>query len=386
MRDMQYPLRADGSFDLSRMGTLLADAAELWIANYIEFYENGRKLAGGTATGTRLSLPSDKSFGSYASARAAVHALALDTGTVLQVKQALFDIELEYPIASDSSKFSVRPALAHLGVRTTTVLRFLPPAGSERVFEYTGNPGLVLLDPRWHQAAGRFVQLGFEHILDGYDHLLFIFCLVIPVRRWRPLAAIVTAFTVAHSITLIASAYGFAPSALWFPPLVEALIAVSIVYMALENILGKPSRLNRRWVLAFGFGLVHGFGFSFVLRESLQFAGTHLVTSLAAFNVGVELGQLFVLALALPLLAFVMRHTISERATVVVASAIVAHSGWHWMAERLSVVSQYHVIWPTLDMLFVLALLRTLLLVAIAGGVAWALSGMFSRLADDRSQ
>ena len=123
-----------------------------------------------------------------------------------------------------------------------------------------------------------FVALGFEHILDGIDHLLFIFCLVIPFRRLRPLVAIVTAFTVAHSITLIASAAGFAPDALWFPPLIEVLIALSIVYMALENIVG--AKLERRWLIAFGFGLVHGFGFSFALRESLQFAGTHLATSL----------------------------------------------------------------------------------------------------------
>ena len=93
-------------------------------------------------------------------------------------------------------------------LRTTTVLRFLPPSGGERAFEYVGDPGLVRLDPRWHQAALGFVRLGFGHILDGIDHLLFVFCLVIPFRRIRPLVAIVTSFTVAHSITLIASASG----------------------------------------------------------------------------------------------------------------------------------------------------------------------------------
>src|SRR6185503_7452408 len=112
-------------------------------------------------------------------------------------------------------------------------------------------------------------HLGFLHILEGIDHLLFLLCLVIPFRRLRPLAAVVTSFTAAHSITLIASAYDLAPGALWFPPLVETLIATSIVYMALENIVGGTS-IQRRWIMAFGFGLVHGFGFSFALRESLQ--------------------------------------------------------------------------------------------------------------------
>src|SRR4029077_14421226 len=152
---------------------------------------------------------------------------------------------------------------------------------------------------------------GFEHILDGIDHLLFIFCLVIPFRKIRPLIGIVTAFTVAHSITLIASAAGLAPSGLWFPPLIEVLIALSIVYMALENIVGP--KLERRWMLAFGFGLVHGFGFSFALRDSLQFAGSHLLTSLLAFNVGVEIGQIAVLCVAIPVLALVFKHVVAER-------------------------------------------------------------------------
>ena len=118
----------------------------------------------------------------------------------------------------------------------------------------------------------------------------------------RALLVVVTAFTVAHSITLIASAYNVAPDALWFPPLVETLIAASIFYMAIENIIG--ANIERRWVMTFAFGLVHGFGFSFLLRERLQFAGSHLLSSLLAFNVGVEFGQLLVLMVLIPALGF----------------------------------------------------------------------------------
>ena len=150
-----------------------------------------------------------------------------------------------------------------------TVLRFLPPGGATRAYEFHGDPGLVRLDPRWHQAAWRFVKEGFFHILDGTDHLLFLLCLVIPFRRFRALIPIVTSFTVAHSITLIASAYDAGPESLWFPPLIETLIAISIVYMALENISPACSNAQRRWMIAFGFGLVHGFGFSFALRQTL---------------------------------------------------------------------------------------------------------------------
>ena len=155
---------------------------------------------------------------------------------------------------------------------------------------------------------------------------------MIPFRRLRPLVAVVTAFTVAHSITLIASAFDMAPTALWFPPLIETLIAASIVYMAIENITG--AHLQRRWVVTFAFGLVHGFGFSFALRESLQFAGAHLLTSLLAFNVGVELGQLLVLASCCRCSALLFTHVVDERVGTIILSAFVAHTAWHWLTER----------------------------------------------------
>jgi HupE / UreJ protein len=158
--------------------------------------------------------------------------------------QQLLDVLFEYTVVSDRSAFSIHPRLSRLGLRVVTTLQFLPPTGVARALEFQGDPGLVRLDPSWHQAALRFVELGFLHILDGTDHLLFILCLVIPFRRLGPLILLVTSFTVAHSITLIASAFGYAPSALWFPPLVETLIAISILYMALENIVG--SNLQRR--------------------------------------------------------------------------------------------------------------------------------------------
>src|SRR5690606_2252052 len=128
---------------------------------------------------------------------------------------------------SDSAEFAVRPEFAHLGVRTRTALQFLLPDGRARAYQFDGNPGLIRLDPRWHHAALQFVKLGFLHILEGADHLLFLLLLVVPFRRVAPLFAVITAFTVAHSVTLIASALGFGPGSLWFPTLIEVLIAVS---------------------------------------------------------------------------------------------------------------------------------------------------------------
>jgi hypothetical protein len=210
------------------------------------------------------------------------------------------------------------------------------------------------------------------------DHLLFLFCLVIPFRRLGGLIPVVTAFTVAHSITLIASAYNLAPDFLWFPPLIETLIAISIVYMALENIVGGSS-VQRRWMIAFGFGLVHGFGFSFALRKALQFAGSHLLASLLAFNVGVELGQLLVLVLLIPILQLFFRYAVAERMGTIVLSALVAHTGWHWMMDRGARLSQFHFVWPAMGAAQLASAMRWLMALVILGGVVWGLVEAFRR-------
>lgn len=378
MRDIPWPVRGPGYLDLERAGPLLREAVRTWIAGDLEIYEGDRRLRGEQIAAVTVSLPSDRSFGDYPSALRRVTGPPLPAGTELVWQQALLDVLLEYPIVFEGARFSIRPALAHLGLRTTTILRFLPPGGQERVFEYVGDPGLVRLDPRWHQAAIRFVELGFAHILRGTDHLLFVLCLAIPFRRLRPLVAIVTAFTVAHSITLIASAMGFAPGGLWFPPLVEVLIAVSIVYTAIENIIG--AKLERRWLVAFGFGLVHGFGFAFVLRESLQFAGSHLRLALVSFNLGVELGQLFLLALGIPILNLLFRYVVAAPVGIVILSVLVAHTAWHWMTERWVALRQYTFRWPAWDLALVVGLMRVLMLGLVLAGALWLLRGLVRRL------
>ena len=378
MRDVNFPITGPGYLDLARAGPLLTDATKLWLADEIQIYENDARLGAPQIVATRVSLPSDRSFSTYTGALAHTTGEPLAPETQLMWKQAMLDVVLEYPITSDRSRFSINPALARLGVHTTTVLRFVPPTGSERAFEYLGDPGLVRLDPRWHQAALRFIELGFAHILDGIDHLLFIFCLVIPFRKIRPLVAIITSFTVAHSITLMASAMGLAPNALWFPPLIEVLIAVSIVYMALENIVGP--KLERRWIIAFGFGLVHGFGFSFALRQSLQFAGAHMALSLVSFNIGVELGQLLVIALAIPALALLFKRVVAERMGTIILSALVAHTAWHWMLDRWAILRQYQVQWPAFDLALLASTMRGLMLVLIVGAAGWGMFELYGRL------
>ena len=383
MRDINFPVRGPGFLDLATVDQFLSEAAVLWVAGSVEIYEGDVRLGAPRLSAARVSLPSDRSFDSYD------HALGhlsgrLAVGTEIAWDQAMMDVLFEYPIAADTSRFSIRPAFARLGSRVVTVVRLVTPDGPVRAFEFTGDPGLVRLDPRWYQAAVRFLRLGFTHILSGADHLLFLLCLIIPFRRIKPLIIVVTAFTAAHSLTLIAAASNLGPDGLWFPPLIETLIAASIVYMALENIVvsasAEPagSRLGQaRWAMAFGFGLVHGFGFSFALRESLQFAGSHLLASLLSFNVGVELGQLAVLVVMAPALNLMFRFIVAERIGTIILSALVAHSAWHWTGDRWGRLRQFA--WPALDLASIELMVRVLIVLVGAAIAGWFLFGVLAR-------
>lgn len=390
LRDIEVPRKEgvyQGYIDFERVGTAFHDAATMWIADFVKLYEGDRQLPYPEVSAVRASLPSDRAFESYDQALASITGPPLPPDTNLIWEEGLLDVAFSFPIESDQSRFAISPGLTRLGLRVNVVLRFLPPGGAERAFDVHGDPGIVQLDPRWHQAALRFTMDGFDHILDGIDHLLFLLALVIPFRRLRPLVVVVTAFTLAHSVTLIAAAYGIVPDGLWFPPLVETLIAVSIVYMTFENIIAATRSkggegflqrdqvaLHRRWAVAFGFGLIHGFGFSFALSESLQFAGSHLITSLLAFNVGVELGQLLVLVVLVPLLNLLFRHVVAEKIGVILLSALVAHTGWHWATARGSALLEFP--WPTLDTPLILTSVRMLIVMVAASAVAWLIFGV----------
>jgi hypothetical protein len=375
--EVSFPLRGPGFLQFSEAQFALDDAARIYITESLNFYENGEELLEKQLERTRVSLPSNRSFTSYDVALDNITSPPLDDSTDLFWRQGVLDVLVTYSIQSEDSDFSVNPELGTLSDQTTTVLRFLVPNGAERVFNYLGNPGVVELDPRWHQAALRFIEMGFEHILEGIDHLLFLFCLVIPLRSVRALIPVVTSFTIAHSITLIGSSFGVAPSALWFPPLIETLIALSIVYMAFENIVG--AKLEHRWIVTFGFGLVHGFGFSFLFSETLQFAGGHLFSSLLAFNIGVELGQLFVLILVIPVLNLLFRYFVNERIGTILLSALLAHSAWHWMLERGTTLSLYQIQMPVFDSLFWAALMRWGMMFIIIAVALWAMYELFRK-------
>ncbi len=379
--DVEFPRRERDFVDLERIDQALHDATTILLSDNIDLYEADTLLASPRIVSARMSLESDRSFGTYEEAMAHIIGPPLPADTTLFWEQGILDVFLEYPIQSDRSRFSIHAEFDRLALRVITALRFIPPGGTVRAYELEGDAGLVRLDPSWYQATSRFVKLGFLHILDGTDHLLFLVCLVIPIRRVRTLIPVITAFTVAHSITLIGSAFNYAPDALWFPPLIETLIAMSIVYLALENIVA--ARPRARLIITFLFGLVHGFGFSFVLQHTLQFAGSHLLTSLLAFNVGIELGQLLVLVVLVPLFQLLFRHVVAERLGTIILSVVVAHTAWHWMIDRFEVLRKFP--WPAVTAAGLASGIRWLIVLVAIAATSWLLFLLTKRSPDPKT-
>lgn len=371
MRNFSFPQKGE-QYDLGATNPATQQALQVLAGNFV-FLENGARLTPVEWSG-RLSSPSDHSFESYDTALAFV-SQPPDPTIGIGNNLGFFDAHFVYPISSPKSFFKIQSLVAaDLGPMTKLTVRYLPLGERSRAMMIPGGAEPVALNPAWYKAAGGFVVLGIEHILSGIDHLLFLFCLIIPFRRLRGLIPVITAFTLAHSVTLIGSAYHLAPTGAWFPPFVETAIACSIVYMALENIVGAD--LRRRWLVTGMFGLVHGFGFSYALGQQLQFAGSHLLVSLFSFNVGIEIGQLFILALMLPALAL-FRRVVPERMGVIILSAVVAHTGWHWMTERWEVLRQAP--WPRLDVAALITLLRWAAALVLVFGAAHMLGKWVGR-------
>ena len=354
---------ARGNYDLSAAAPSVKAAVDA-LASDLSLWEGSVRLLPSSAAG-QLAPLADRSFEGYAEAVAAV---ASTSRPDMQIGYELgyLDAHFVYPIYSPQSVFAIDSRVgADLGNTVKLAIRYMPLDGPSRVLMIAGGSGRVYLDPAWWEASLGFVKLGIEHILSGIDHMLFLLCLVIPFRRIKPLIPVITAFTLGHSITLIGTAYNLAPVGAWFPPFVEAAIAASIFYMAIENIVG--ANLRRRWIIAALFGLVHGFGFADILKEQLQFAGSYLLVSLVSFNIGIEIGQLVVLCVFVPALALLFRGAMAGRMGIIVLSAIVANVAWQWMIERGEVFWQTPWPQPTAAGLMVLARWVLALGAAVAG-------------------
>jgi len=221
---------------------------------------------------------------------------------------------------------------------TDALLRVAPlgrPVQTERLIPGNSSYTVSTVPDGWQVARTYFV-IGVEHILGGFDHLLFVIALVLLLQRGRAVVAAATAFTLAHSITLAGTTLGLfgLPQA----P-VEASIALSIVFLAVEIVKAKPGepRLSERvpWVVAFLFGLLHGFGFAGALRE-IGLPETDVPVALLTFNLGVEAGQLMIIAATMAVLAALARFAPKARRPAIIASTyLIGAVASFWFIERI---------------------------------------------------
>ena len=247
-------------------------------------------------------------------------------------------------------EFSVPGAGAQELQLRSTVLSKLPPDHRQIFRAYDANQTLLgawLLEQKNDSVTlpsrtsaedherpttfAEFLKLGVEHIVTGYDHLVFLLGLLIVGGRFVAAVKIITAFTVAHSLTLALATLNM----IRLPPaIVEPLIALSIIYIGVENIFRRD--LEKRWMLAFGFGLIHGCGFATILRDlGVGQDGGGVVMPLLSFNLGVELGQLVIAALVLPIVWAAKKRPAYQPRFVPALSVLIAAAGAYWLVERI---------------------------------------------------
>jgi hydrogenase/urease accessory protein HupE len=253
------------------------------------------------------------------------------------------DVILHYPATHFRELQMKFPVIKQLATGHRMFFSLINPAGesvADRLLDAKNDSVLVEIgtasEPAPTESAPRtffdFLMLGVEHIGTGYDHLLFLFGLLIVTRTFKSALAVITAFTLAHSITLAVATFNvFTLPAKYTEP----LIAASIVYVGVENLLrhGDP---KGRWMLTFAFGLIHGFGFASVLRDlGVGSNGSGVAMPLFSFNLGVELGQIAVAAIVLPLIWKLRTKPIFVQRWVPACSIAVALAGSYWFIQRV---------------------------------------------------
>lgn len=247
-------------------------------------------------------------------------------------------IVLRFDCGGTSGKifYDATKLLAQQGARGKHLVTLEGTGNAGETMLYPADPALDLSKPMetTTQLMWKFLAAGVEHIVTGYDHLCFLFALILWANRLWPVVKIVTAFTISHSITLSLAALNIVtlPS-----QITEALIAASIIFVAVENFFSRD--VDNRWRNTFLFGFIHGFGFASALTEMGVPQGG-VVPALAAFNIGVELGQIAIVFAVMPLLFLVDRQTGGKRneKLVYIGSAIIALAGVYWLLERIGLI------------------------------------------------
>jgi hypothetical protein len=356
IRDAPWPLHPNTDhLDLPALRLMAVGLAKYWVVDRFPVWQHGRPLAKPEVISAQLVDVAGKEIP--------------DSAEVNRTQTTL-DVRFQYPIQDGGFEgLAIEPRVADLAVRVSTLLT----AGSHD-FSFSGDPGRFALDPGLGGAASQFFVRGTKALLGAADGLLFLFCLALPLRRYRSLTPAAVAFVAAVSMSFSASWLRIAPDGLWFRPLVALLAGALALLAALANIAGKPSP-RRRALLALFAGVVFGFDFGFDFAGKAQFAGAHPAIAALGFNAGIAATALLVLALLVPVLRLLFRFARTERVELIVVSALAADTAWQWTSDRWTRFSRYPVSPPDLNASFFASALQWLAILTVFGGVVWFLNG-----------
>ena len=315
--------------DALGLGRLIADGHQL--------VADGNELTGKIEKVRLYTNNEQPTFATLEEARQAFESPdSVPTSAEVFVGDTVTDVMIHYPSSDTIPEYefssSLNPALENQDETANLILDHFP--GGTQIFRASGLLEEPIEVKRSAFAAGiTFVKEGIQHILEGYDHVLFVICLTIGATTLTSLLWRVTGFTIGHTVTLSAGFFGWVPNGPWFVPAIELGIALSIIYAAVIAIAGREDKTT--FVVTCLIGLLHGLGFSFVLHEILQINSPNLWQSLLAFNVGVEIGQVVIVLLIWPLLFWLSRISQFAGNTVrwVVALPCIAIAAL-WSGER----------------------------------------------------
>ncbi|PYR68519.1 MAG: hypothetical protein DMF88_09035 [Acidobacteria bacterium] len=343
---------------------MLPGAADHWIAGGFEVYDHGDPVSRPEVDQPRITTISDQSFDSYRSAIDHLGAPPVAATENLFLDQVWFDMRLRYRLASQQPAITIDPKVAGWGVRVSTDLKIVGAGGQVRSLTFEGNPGRIYLAPRWTDAGRQFMDRGTRFVRSTAPLLLFLFCLVLPFRRYRP---------------------AIPPVVVWFPPLVAALEVVAILLAAFANIADRVTP-HRRTVFACCAGLIFGSSTALALEPALQFGGSHPLVSVLAFCAGAASTLVAAAAIMIPVMSYLFSRARTERIERierVIVSALAADTAWGWLTERWSQLAKipFGVVFETGAAAMLLRALAGLVLLA---GALWFLNEWLksSRLGD----
>lgn len=319
----------DGRIDVDASLPRLHDAL-LKFGDAVRLFE-GKSPLEPTGRELRLSLPSDRSFDTYASASAHLET-AVPAAADIYANQGFLDARLTYPIAPRGARLSIQSQSTDTwGTAPVLSVVLLPIEGDERRYAIRGSSGRVAFNPTMYEAARRSFVAGLTIVFASAEHLMILICLIVPLRRLRDIAPIVVAAISGYAAAVV-SGLALVRVDDPFGQVIAASTTVVVAAAAVFNLV-EPVLLMR-WVLAGIAGVICGFAPADAVREERVFAGAHSLVSAVGLNVGIAVAQLFIVAAVAVWAQFFVHRSATARLRVLLISAIIADIAWHWASER----------------------------------------------------